>query len=127
MYKEVLICIIVVVFIVSLNWFLQDYTKSSISTISNKLNELKDDLKSSNKKDAEEKMNSIHGEWEQKFKILAIFIEHDELEKVETNLVALRSYIEVEDFNMGINELERGTFVLKHIAEKYDFSLVNVF
>ena len=127
MYKEIIICTVVITAIISLNWFLQDYTKNSITSITDSLNELKDDLKLENKQLAEEKMKTVHKEWDNKFETLAVFIEHDELEKVETNLVSLESYIEVSDYNMGINELEKCIFVLEHISEKYDFSLVNVF
>ena len=127
MYKEVIICIVVVISIISLNWYLQDYTKTSVTNISDDLNSIKNDLKEENKDKINEKMKKLNEKWNEKYKALAIFIEHDELEKVETNLVALEGYIEVSDYNMGINEINKGVFVLKHIAEKYDFSLVNVF
>ena len=48
-------------------------------------------------------------------------------EKVETNLSALEGFIAVKDFKTGISELNKSIFVLEHIADKYDFSLVNVF
>lgn len=127
MYKEILITIIVVISIIGLNWFLQDYTKKSVTAISDKLIELKGDLKEGNEEVIKEKMSKTHDLWDRKYRALAIFIEHDELEKVETQLVALESYMEVNDYNMGINELDKGVFVLKHIAEKYDFALINVF
>lgn len=127
MYKEVIICIVVVISIISLNWYLQDYTKTSVTNISEELNFVKDDLKEGNKDKINEKMKKLNEKWNEKYKALAIFIEHDELEKVETNLVALEGYIEVSDYNMGINELNKSIFILEHIAEKYDFSIVNVF
>ena len=127
MYKEIVICIVVVISIVSLNWYIQDYTKNSVTTISDGLYILKDDLKEGNEDIISEKMKSLHEKWDENYKSLAIFIEHDELEKVETHLVSLEGYIDVNDFDMGINEINKGIFVLKHIAEKYDFCLVNVF
>lgn len=124
-YKEIIICVVVVVSIVGLNWYIQDYTKNSITTISDKLDSIKNDLKE--EKIIDDKIKDLHDSWDDKCKMLAIFIEHDELEKVETNIVALEGYVEVGDYSMGINEVNKGVFVLKHIAEKYDFSLVNVF
>ena len=58
---------------------------------------------------------------------MAIYIEHDELEKVKTDMVALEGFIEVEDYETGINELNKSVYVLQHISDKYSFSLVNVF
>ena len=127
MYREVIICLVVIISIFTINWFLQDYTKNSMSFIISELYELKDDIKQENVEKTKVKMDQIKDEWHEKFKILAVFIEHDELEKVETDLSALEGFIEVEDYKTGINELNKSIFVLEHIADKYDFSLVNVF
>ena len=127
MYREVIICAVVIITIVTINWFLQDYTKNSMSFIIGELEELKEDIMQEDIERVENKMKQIKDEWHEKFKILAIFIEHDELEKVETDLSALEGFIEVEDYKTGINELNKSIFVLEHIADKYDFSLVNVF
>lgn len=127
MYKELIICAVVIITIITINWFLQDYTKNSVTEISNKLKELEEDLKEKDKEKVQLKLEEIKNTWSEEYKVLAAFIEHDELEKVETSLVELEAFIEVEDFDMGTNEVNKSIFVLKHIAEKYDFSLVNVF
>ena len=127
MYKEIIICLVVIIIITTLNWLLQDYTKKSMSYIIGELEELKEDIMNEDIEKTKIKMDEVKYKWHENFKVLAIFIEHDELEKVETNLSALRGYIEVEDYKTGINELNKSIFVLEHIADKYDFSLVNVF
>ena len=58
---------------------------------------------------------------------LAYFIEHDELEKVETDLVSIKSYIETQEYEQAVGELDKGAFVLKHIEDKYAFNLQNIF
>ncbi len=127
MYKEIIICAIVIIAILIINWLLQDYTKNSMSFIISELEELKEDIMNEDIEKTKTKTEEIKNEWHEKFKILAVFIEHDELEKVETDLSALEGFIEVEDYKTGINELNKSIFVLEHIADKYDFSLVNVF
>lgn len=127
MYKEIIICAIVIIAILIINWLLQDYTKNSMSFIISELEELKEEIMNEDIEKTKTKMEEIKNEWHEKFKILAVFIEHDELEKVETDLSALEGFIEVEDYKTGINELNKSIFVLEHIADKYDFSLVNVF
>lgn len=127
MYKEIIICIVVIASIITINWLLQDYTKKSTTEINDNLEELKQDLKESDKEKIESKIEEIKSNWSEQYGILAAFIEHDELEKVETDLVTLEGYIEVGDYEKGINEINKSIFSLKHISEKYDFSFINVF
>ena len=127
MARELLICLVVVILIIMLNWYIQNYTKNSVSYIIGDLKELKESINQEKVQDINNKMDDIKQDWHEKFNVLAIFIEHDELEKVETNLSALEGFIEIQDYKTGINELNKSIFVLEHIADKYDFSLVNVF
>lgn len=73
------------------------------------------------------KQRQFIGQWQEKHDKLAYFIEHDELEKVETELIVIKSYIETEDYEESISELDKGVFILKHIEDKYAFNLQNVF
>lgn len=70
---------------------------------------------------------AIYKQWEQRHDKLAYFIEHDELEKVETEFVAMKSYIEAKDYEEATSELDKSVFILKHIEDKYDFNLQNIF
>lgn len=127
MKKEAIVSIVVIVAIFTINFFLQDYTKKSVETMTNDLNELKEELLKEDAKEIESKMSAIEPKWDDINHKMAFFIEHDELEKVKTDLVALRGYIEVKDYNTGVNELNKSIFVLEHISDKYDFNLVNIF
>ena len=61
---------------------------------------------------------TLQTEWRNSFEKLAYYIEHDELEKVDTNLIGLKSYIETEEESDAVSELEKSVFVLKHIEDK---------
>ena len=127
MYKEIIISVIVVVAIIGIDLIAQQNTKNNIGFIISELEELKENIKKEDKEKVNEKMDMLNSEWEEIYNKMAIYIEHDELEKVKTNMVALEGFIEVEDYETGINELNKSIYVLQHIAEKYDFSIVNVF
>lgn len=127
MYKEIIICIVVIITILTINWLLQDYTKNSVTEISNDLEDLKQNLKEGDNENIKEEMEKVKNKWSEQYGVLAAFIEHDELEKVETDLVTLEGYIEIENYDKGINEVNKSVFSLKHISEKYDFSFINVF
>ena len=127
MFKEIIISISIITSVVVLNWFLQDYTKNSIVKVKQELEELKQNLTEKDVSKVETKMNQISKKWDSVHSKMAIYIEHDELEKVKTNLVALKGFIEAKEYESGISEINKGIYVLEHIAEKYDFSIVNVF
>ena len=66
------------------------------------------------------KINEIHHK-------LSYYIEHDEIEKVETYYTACKSLIKTKDYNLAINEIKKTIFVLNHMTDKYSFSLDNIF
>ena len=126
MLKETIICIVIVVGIIIGSILTQNYTQSTVEKISKKLVELKEEL-IKGKNVEENEIKNLEKEWDEKKKKLAYFLEHDELEKVETNLVGMKSFIKTKEYTEAICELEKGIFVLKHIEEKYALSLENIF
>ena len=48
-------------------------------------------------------------------------LEHELLEKVDTAIVQVKSFVENEEIPSAIAELETGKFVLEHIERKYKF------
>ena len=126
-------CIIIVIAIIVGNIVTQNYTVKSIGILSEELEELKKDVieAEDNGEEVNEniknKKEEIKKEWENRHDKLAYFIEHDELEKVETDLTALNSFIETKEYAEAISELDKCVFVLKHIEDKYAFNLQNVF
>lgn len=130
MWKETIICIVLIIAIVIGNYITQDYTKESVTELSNKLNELKESIFITEEQDAyklKDKIESVKQEWESRHDKLAYYIEHDELEKVENNLTGINSFIEMNEYAEAVSELDKGVFVLKHIEDKYAFNLENIF
>lgn len=129
MYKEMAICFITVVLIISLNFITTKYTEESVCEISDELMELEKQIDNENKKidENKEKVNEIFDIWKMRYDVLTLYLEHDELEKVETNLNEIKGNIETEEYNDAISEIEKTVFILKHIEEKNKFDLRNVF
>lgn len=126
MLKEIIISITIIVIIFSLDFLTRSYTDESIKQTTIMLDSLKEKIKNgedSTNKNIEELIDS----WWNKRKKLSYFIEHDELEKVDTNLTNLKSYIEVSDYDMAINSIDEVKYILEHIKQKNSFSLANVF
>ena len=133
MYKENIICTVIIVLIIIGNIITQKYTKTSVEETSATLTELREEItKEDNEingyiQKCKEKIDKIHEMWDQKHDLLAYYIEHDELEKVETNLTGLRSFIESKEYSDALAELDKTVFVLRHIEDKNKFNLQNVF
>lgn len=131
MLKEFVISIVIIVLIFIGNAVTEDYTKQSVEEATNKLSELRDEISKEESEIklevAKRKIDEVHEKWDVKYKKLAYYIEHDELEKVETELTGLRAYIEKEQYSEALPELDKSVFILEHIKDKTAFSLMNIF
>ena len=127
MYKELVICIILVTLIIIGDIITQNYTKNTVNYITNELETLKQGLIEKSKEQADDKINKIDEKWNEAHDKLAYYIEHDELEKVETNFTACKSLAKTGEYSQAISELEKTIYVLDHITDKYSFNLVNIF
>ena len=90
MYKELVISIIIIILIFSLDYITQKYTDFAINEAISNLHEIKESLKEENvdNKKAIEDAEKKYNRWLEHHKRLAFYIEHNELEKVETNFVS---------------------------------------
>lgn len=127
MFKETIICIVIIVVIFSLDIFTQKYTKKTTNEVTEIFSELKQLALMEDKEQMEKEIVKLDDEWNKRHDKLAYYIEHDELEKVDTAIVSAKSYIETEDYPSASAELDVGKFVLEHIQKKYAFNLVNIF
>lgn len=153
MRKEIWICIVIIIIIVVSNYITQNYTNATAEDLNNKLQDLKTELinisenkeeeskkieyeetKNETKKITEEqkelitsKIEEIDKIWEEKNDKLAYYIEHTELEKVDNNLVTLKSLIESKNYDEALKETDETAFAIKHLEEKYAFNFKNIF
>ncbi len=129
MNKEFIICVIIIVLIILGNNITQDYTRNNIQDISTELEKLEEELvvEEINWENAKKHYYEINKKWKDVKNIMSYFIEHDELEKVETDLVGLNSFIDMKEEKEAVAELNRAIFVLKHIEDKNNLNLRNIF
>ena len=129
MNKELIICIVIIILIIVGNAITQNYTRQNIQDISTALEKLEEELivQEINWNNAKSHYYDINKKWKDVKNIMSYFIEHDELEKVETNLVGLNSFIDMRDEKEAVAELNRAIFVLKHIEDKNNLNLRNIF
>ena len=131
MIKELIISIIIVILIFVGNFITENYTKESVDETTQNLSVLREEII---KKDDEiviqlvkSEINDIYEKWNLRHEKLAFYIEHDELEKVKTELTGLKGYIEKEEYTEAIPELDKSVYILQHIKDKTALNFKNIF
>ncbi len=128
MFKEIFICVLILSMIFVGNYITQSYTLKSVDEISNRLIEIKDEIEKETSEDKKinDKIRDMSSNLEKKHDKLSYYIEHNEIEKLETELTSLKSYVEVKEYDEAINEIDRALFLLNHIKDKYEFNLKTI-
>ena len=127
MYKEITIIIIIILMIFIWDSITQKFTKNSVNTLTNELSILKEKLASSSYNEANEQAERIQSKIDGIHHQLSYYLEHDEIEKIETDFTACKSLTQTRDYTLAIEELEKTIFVLNHMTDKYSFNLDNIF
>ena len=129
MKKELVICIIIVALIVITNVITQNYTKECVKQMNEKLDILKEVSLSSNidEQNIMNNIETIEQKWNEFQEKLAFYIEHDELEKVETQIFTIKGFSEIKKYDEIVPELEKCVFILEHIKGKTTLNVKNVF
>ena len=127
MFKEALICIAIVISIFVVDMFTQNFTKNTVNEVTDIFSDLKSNILNEDETQINNEIKRLDEKWKNVHDKLAYYIEHDELEKVDTAIITMKAYIETNNFSSAVAELEEGKFVLEHIQEKYAFNLKNVF
>ena len=126
MYREAVIVVLIILLIIIGDILTHKFTTKTVAEISREIFLLTESVKN-NKDDIQQKLNNIEKAWEKYSEKLAYYIEHNELEKVDTEIVKAKADIEVQNYAIAIENLERCTFILEHIKDKNSLKIVNVF
>ena len=127
MYKEITISIVIVIAVLTGHFITQNFTKKNVGLLTDELNILEEKLLQQSYSEANEQIEKIQFKIDEVHHKLSYYIEHEEIEKVETTYTSCKSLIKTKDYNLAINEIEKTIFVLNHMTDKYSFSLDNIF
>lgn len=129
MKKEIIMSLVIVFIIVIADIITGKITKNMVIDMTNKLEGLREVIENeeSDEKIIESKIRDIKNTWEDEENVLSYYIEHEELEKVETELNSLIGLSKDRDIEEELTTIQRAEFILEHISEKYKLSLNNFF
>lgn len=131
MRKEVIIVILIIAIIFTVNAISQNFTIESVERITKDLDELesiaKENEESKNKEETSKIIEKVKSDWSNINYIMSCYIEHDEMEKVNSSMVKFETAFNLDEYNEGIIELENCKYILKHIKEKESIRIINFF
>ncbi len=127
MKKEIIISTIIIIAVIIGNIVTQNYTKESVNIMNKELSELKETVQEHREEDTKQKIDIIYQEWEKRQEILSYYIEHNELEKIETQLATLQGNVEGGLDKENFPEIEKCIFILEHIQDKSALNIKNFF
>ena len=113
--------------ILAADMWTQNYTKNSVSEITNELNLLDDSIKKEEYEKIGEQSHRTIEEWNEKYEVLSFYIEHNELEKVKTEFASLQSNLETKQYEEASADINRAKFILEHIRQKMALEVKNIF
>lgn len=126
MSKEIVITIVILLSIILLNVWVGKYVDGKLNHVLDSLSELRSLIEEQKYNEANKKIEEIDEDWQKHDNFLSFFIEHDELEKVMTEYTSLKTYFELEQ-EEAFEALDKMAFIIKHIEEKDDIRLKNIF
>ncbi len=126
MSKEIVITVIILAAIIGLNAFVGKYVDDKLNYVLSELNDLRPLVEEEKYEEANQKIDEIDEYWKKSEDIVSFFVEHDELEKVMTEYTSLKTYCKLEQ-EEAFEALDKMAFIIKHIEEKDDLKLKNIF
>lgn len=129
MYKEIIVCILVVILIISMDLLSNNYTKKVFFSINESLGNLRNEMLKEDKdvNKINDEITKVEQEWNSKLNLLSCYIEHNELEKVARQLTLIKGNIDVEEYNQAVPQLDDCVYVINHIKDKESLLLRNLF
>lgn len=129
MWKETIIISIIIVAILLGNLATRGYTQKSVEEMNQDLEALRIEMgkKEKNEGTLSKEIEETFHKWTDFNEELSYYIEHDELEKVQTELVSVKANIETKEYENGIESIDKAKYLLEHIQEKEALNIKNIF
>ena len=124
--KEIIVIILIFSLITILDVFTKSNTESIMENMVNELNELYEQVSIEEKYNTN-LINDIENGWKEKMKVMSLYLEHNELEKVNNSLAKLKSNVESKEKYMAVENIEEIKFLIEHIKNKNLLNIENIF
>lgn len=122
-------CIIVVILLIV---FVIDYMTDknlgdSVHWMREGIVSIENKCKENKEQEAQNEFDELHEKWKEEEKRLALFVEHNELEKISGDIILIESNFQTNDSDELFQNIADLKFMLEHIEEKNKLKWKNIF
>lgn len=125
--KQIISIIILLAVIITLDVITITNTRETMELLSNNINDIKNNVETQDTKNIQSSIDELDKNWKKSIDKLSYYIEHNELDKVEVEIVTFKTDIKNQEYDEAIESMERANFLLEHIKDKNQFNLKNIF
>lgn len=125
--REYLIIIILLSFIFLMEYLTSQSLAEATSWMRDAVIGIETKMKEKQESQAQQEFYELKDKWKQKAESLALFVEHNELEKVSNDIVIIESNFETNETEKILENIAELKFMLEHIEEKNQLKLKNIF
>ena len=122
--KEYIILFFIIVFVIVIEFITNNISEKSISLIDKKIGVLEEKIEEKDAKDEAEELSNL---WKEREDKLSYYMEHNELEKISTDITSLLSNIKCNEIDVAKEKIDQIKFGLERVKNKQKFELKNIF
>ena len=125
--REYCIIVVILVIVLTIDYVTDKNLGDSVTWMREGILSIENKCKENNETEAQEEFSELEKKWKEEEKRLALFVEHNELEKISGDIVLIQSNFETNDTDELFQNIANLKFMLVHIEEKNRLKLKNVF
>ena len=124
---QIAIVIILIFFIIALDIFLGKCTDNFIKETEEYLGNLKHALIEEDYDRSKDKSEILKKKWNEIEGKLAYFIEHDELEKISSQIAIMNENTNNKEYKLALEDNIETKYLLEHVKDKLKLTIKNIF
>lgn len=125
--REYCIIIIILIIVFVIDYFTDKNLSNSVNWMREGIGSIENKMKEDNENEAQNEFHDLKEKWKKEEKGLALFVEHNELEKISGDIVRIESNFNTNDMDELFQNIADLKFMLEHIEEKNRLKLKNIF
>lgn len=125
--REYFIIVVIIGFVFSIDYITDKNLSNSVDWMKEGIVSIENKCKENNETEAQNEFYELEKKWKEEEKRLALFVEHNELEKVSGDIVLIESNFNTNDMDELFQNIANLKFMLGHIEEKNKLKLNNIF
>lgn len=125
--KEVIIVIVILIIVFATEYATSKSLDNAVEWMTNGIVSIENKINEKKESEAQNEFYELKNKWKGTSEQLALFVEHNELEKVSNDVVIIESNFKSDETEKALENIAELKFMLEHIQEKNKLKLKNIF